>query len=67
MLLLLTLFLAINKEDYSKKKVLLGCTCFSKGCAAGGKQMVSDKGMGVCKQASCVASRAFTVQARGLV
>lgn len=38
-----SLFLAINKKDCSKKKkkVLLGCICFSKGCAAGGKQMVS--------------------------
>lgn len=47
-----------------------GCTCFSKGCAVGGKQMVSHKKwMGGCMQACCqscpwccVAARAFTVR-----
>lgn len=68
-LLLLTLFsLQLIKKAVlkKKKKVLLGCTCFSRGCAAGGKQMVPNKWMGVRKQAPCVASRPFAMQTRGL-
>lgn len=45
-------FLAINKNKLVCffKKVLLGCTCFSKDCVVGGKQMVW---MGGRRQACC--------------
>lgn len=55
----------IKKTCFIKKKVLLGCTCFSKGCAVGGKQMVSHKKwMGGCVQACCQACPQCCVAAR---